>query len=72
MGHMKTHELQWLRIHSARFWLKLGEADRALRELEALPAGAWNQPPAVRARAAALAQLDRLNPSFETDLRQTG
>jgi hypothetical protein len=37
--------------------LKLGEADEALRELEALPKEAWNHPSAVKACVAALAVL---------------
>ncbi len=46
-----------LRVKSAEFWLMLGEADQALRELEALPKSAWNQPLAVKARVAALEVL---------------
>ena len=44
-----------LRVKSAEYWLMLGEADQALRELEALPKRAWNHPSAVKARVAALA-----------------
>jgi hypothetical protein len=31
-----------LQIKAAEYWLKLGEADQALRELEALPSRIWN------------------------------
>ena len=36
----------------------LGEADEALRELEALPGRAWNHPSAVKVRVAALEVLE--------------
>jgi hypothetical protein len=36
-----------IRVKSAELWLILGEADEALRELEALPQSAWNHPSAV-------------------------
>lgn len=41
-----------LRIQSAHYWLKLGEADQALRELKALSSSAWRHPSAVKARLA--------------------
>jgi hypothetical protein len=50
-----------LRIKSARYWLELGEADEALRELEALPSGAWNHPAAAKVRLAALLALGPKN-----------
>jgi hypothetical protein len=43
-----------LRVQAARYWLELGEADEALRELEALPSRAWRHPVAVEVRLAAL------------------
>ena len=46
-----------LRVKSAEFWLKLGEADQALRELEALPESTWNHPSAVKTCVAALGAL---------------
>ena len=46
-----------IRVASAKYWLKLGEADEALRELEGLPKAAWNHPAAAKARVAALAAL---------------
>jgi len=46
-----------LRIKSAEYWLKLGEADQALRELEHLPKSGWNHPYAVKNRIAALGVL---------------
>ena len=50
-----------LRIQSAHYWLDLGEADQALRELEALPSRAWNHPLAVKARVAALRATGETN-----------
>jgi hypothetical protein len=46
-----------LRVRSAEYWLRLGEADQALRELEALPKSAWNHPSAVETRVAAFGVL---------------
>jgi len=46
-----------LRIRSAEYWLRVGEADQTLRELEALPQSAWNHPSAVEARVAAVGIL---------------
>jgi hypothetical protein len=46
-----------IRVKSAEYWLRLGEADEALRELEALPKHAWNHPAAVKVRVAALEVL---------------
>ena len=43
-----------VRIKSAEYWLVLGEADEAVRELEALPSSTWNHPWAVRVRVAAV------------------
>ena len=50
-----------LRIQSARYWLRLGEADQALRELEALPSRTWLHPLAVEARVAALRAAGQTN-----------
>jgi hypothetical protein len=52
---LSLHHL--LRVKSAGYWLKLGDADQAIRELEALPEVAWNHPSAVQARVAALGIL---------------
>jgi hypothetical protein len=49
-----SHALQ---VRSAEYWLRLGEADQALRELEALPQSAWNHHSAVEARVAAVGVL---------------
>jgi|ERR1039458_10366509 hypothetical protein len=46
-----------LRIKSAEYWLKLEEADEAVRELEALPGRSWNHPLAVEVRVAAMEVL---------------
>jgi hypothetical protein len=46
-----------IRVKSAEYWLRLGEADEAVRELEALPSKSWNHPWAVRVRVAALEVL---------------
>ncbi len=42
-----------IRIRAAEYWLSLGEADEALRELERLPQ-TWNHPLAIKVRVAAL------------------
>jgi hypothetical protein len=49
-----------IRVRSAEYWLKLGEPDEALRELEALPKDAWGHPAAVKARVAAVRALERV------------
>ena len=49
-----SHAIQ---VKSAEYWLRLGEADEAVRELESLPQTAWNHPSAVKARVAALEVL---------------
>ncbi len=46
-----------LRIKSAEYWLKLGEADQALKELERLPKGASSHPAALKAVVNALGAL---------------
>jgi thioredoxin-like negative regulator of GroEL len=46
-----------VQIKAAEYWLKLGDADQALEELEALPHDAWNHPSAVKARVAAVGAL---------------
>jgi hypothetical protein len=46
-----------IQIKAAECWLRLGEADRALRELESLPHKAWSHPSAVRVRVAAIEML---------------
>jgi len=47
-----------VRVKTAEYWLERGQADQALRELEALPANAWNHPLAVEARVAAIGALN--------------
>jgi hypothetical protein len=46
-----------LHIKEAEYWLKLGEADQALKELEALPSRSWNCGWALRTRIAAIGAL---------------
>ena len=46
-----------VQVKSAEYWLELGEADQALRELEGLPTTSWNHGWATKARDAALAVL---------------
>jgi hypothetical protein len=48
-----------LQIKAAEYWLKLGEADQALRELEALPSRSWTCGWALRTRIAAMGALRR-------------
>jgi hypothetical protein len=45
-----------IQIRAAEYWLSLGEADEALRELEKLPQ-TWNHPAAIKVRVAALEVL---------------
>jgi hypothetical protein len=44
-------------IKAAEYWLKLGEADQALKELEALPSRSWTSGWALRSRIAAIGAL---------------
>ncbi len=44
-----------LQIKAAEYWLRLGEADGALRELEKLPGRTWESPAAVKIRVVRLA-----------------
>ena len=46
-----------LRVKSAEYWLKLGVADEALRELEALPEDTWKSSRVLKIRIAALGML---------------
>ncbi len=46
-----------LQIKAAEYWLKLGEADKALRELEALPSRSWKCGWTLRIRIAAMVRL---------------
>ena len=46
-----------IRIRAAEYWLRLGEADETLRELENLPHQTWVHPFAVKIRVAALGTL---------------
>ena len=48
---------QSLQIRAAEYWLKLGEADQALRELEALPSRIWKCGWALKTRIAAIGVL---------------
>jgi hypothetical protein len=46
-----------LQIIAAEYWLKLGEADQVLRELEALPSKIWTCGWALKTRIAAMGAL---------------
>jgi hypothetical protein len=46
-----------LQIKAAEYWLKLGEADQALKELEVLPARSWTCGWALKTRVAAMGAL---------------
>jgi hypothetical protein len=46
-----------LHIKAAEFWLRLGEADQALRELENLPSRIWRCSWALKTRSAAIGAL---------------
>jgi hypothetical protein len=47
-----------IQIKAAEYWLKLGEADQALRELERLPHSTGNHSSAVGVRVAAMLMLN--------------
>jgi hypothetical protein len=46
-----------LQIKAAEYWLKLGDADQALKELEALPSRIWRCSLAIKIRIAAIGML---------------
>lgn len=46
-----------LQIKAAEYWLKLGEADQAIRELEHLPQNTWRNRAAIKIRIAAIGML---------------
>ena len=46
-----------LPIKAAEYWLKLGEADQALKELEKLPSRSWMDSWALKTRIAAMVAL---------------
>ena len=46
-----------LQIKAAEYWLRLGEADLALKELEKLPSRIWNGRWALKTRIAAIRVL---------------
>ena len=46
-----------LQINAAEYWLKLGEADQALRELGGLPSRSWKCSWALKTRIAAIGVL---------------
>ena len=46
-----------LQLKAAEYWLKLGEADQALKELEALPSRSWKCGWALKTRIAAMGVL---------------
>lgn len=48
-----------LQIKAAEYWLKLGQADQALKELESLPSRIWIHRWALETRIAALGVLSR-------------
>ena len=49
------------RVKCAEYWLKLGEADEALRELQALPHSTNSHPAAVKAHVAAIGGFRQRN-----------
>ena len=50
-----------LQIKTAEYWLKLGEADQALKELEKLPSRIWKCGWALKTRIAAMGALRARN-----------
>jgi hypothetical protein len=59
-----------LRVKSAEYWLKLGVADEALRELEALPENIWRGSRVLKLRVAALGMLRESGEINELALRK--
>jgi hypothetical protein len=56
--NVKTLPIQdSLQIKAAEYWLKLGEADQALKELEKLPSRIWTHRWALKTRITALGAL---------------
>jgi hypothetical protein len=56
--NVKTLPIQdSLQIKAAEYWLKLGEADQALKELEKLPSRIWKCGWALKTRIAAIGVL---------------
>ena len=47
-----------IQIKAAEYWLELGEADQALRELEALPSRTWKCGWALKTRIAAIGDVE--------------
>src|ERR1039458_9377420 len=58
-----------VQIKSAEYWLKLGEADEALRELEKLPARSWNRAGALKTPIAAVRAMGVLRARAEAVIR---
>jgi thioredoxin-like negative regulator of GroEL len=50
-----------IQIKAAEYWLKLGDADQALKELEALPSRIWKCGWALKTRIAAIGVLRQRN-----------
>ena len=50
-----------IQIKAAEYWLKFGEADQALRELEALASRSWKCGWALKTRIAAIGMLRERN-----------
>lgn len=59
-----------LRIRAAEYWLTLGEADEALRELEALPSESWNHGWAVETQIAAMGILGQWSQAFQVTVQE--
>ena len=56
--NVKTLPIQdSLQIKAAEYWLKLGEADQALKELENLPSKVWTTGWALKTRIVAIGML---------------
>ena len=62
---LQAHQVQQrppndaIQIKAAEYWLKLGEADQALGELDALPSRFWTCGWAMKTRIAAMGVLRR-------------
>ena len=59
-----------VQIKSAEYWLKLGEADEARRELEKLPARSWNRAWALKTPIAAVRAMGVLRARAEAVVQE--
>jgi len=59
-----------IRVKSAEYWMRLGEADQALKELKTLPKSTWNHPWAVEVVKARVAAVEALRERTEAIVQE--